>query len=458
MEDHFDEMMAPADRSKKRKRAGESDGESDEDDGMQFGPAMPGEEGGADSEEDEEARIQKLLAEADKAEVDTLDIQGLKMMLLSFEKKINKNQLMRVKFADSPEKYMESEIELSEELQRLHVIAAAPELYPQLVAADAVTSMLGLLTHENTDISIESIALLNELTDPETLTETEEALCIVDALIENQALELLVQNLSRLDENEEEDAKGVYNTMGIIENLTEVKPDISVTLCDHTDILKWLLTRVKVRKFDGNKLYCSEILSIILSADTSNARKLGTLQGMDGIDMLLQVISHYRRRDPQAVEEEECVENLFSCLCTAMLIPENQTRFRHSEGFELMLRCMKERKYARALAFKVVDYAVQHSLSNCERFVDSGGLKTLFPGFMGQNYRRADKKGRDGGKKDKGKKKHLQLDFAEGEELEEHIISILCSLISHTVLEPGKPAWKRLVCKFVEDDLAKVGH
>ena len=83
---------------------------------------------------------------------------------------------------------------------------------------DAVGSMLGLLTHENTDISISIVALMHDLTDPDTISEAqEEAMPFVDALIEKQALELLVQNLSRLDEASDEDGEGVHNTMGIIE-------------------------------------------------------------------------------------------------------------------------------------------------------------------------------------------------------------------------------------------------
>lgn len=38
-----------------------------------------------------------------------------------------------------------------------------------------------------------------------------------------KGLELLVQNLSRLDESNEEDAKGVNTTMGVLENLLEVR-------------------------------------------------------------------------------------------------------------------------------------------------------------------------------------------------------------------------------------------
>ena len=38
-----------------------------------------------------------------------------------------------MKFPDLPEKFMESELELNEELQTLHVIATTPEFYPILM-------------------------------------------------------------------------------------------------------------------------------------------------------------------------------------------------------------------------------------------------------------------------------------------------------------------------------------
>lgn len=41
-------------------------------------------------------------------------------------------------------------MELDTAIKSLSVVAAAPELYPALIDAGAVTSLLGLLTHENT--------------------------------------------------------------------------------------------------------------------------------------------------------------------------------------------------------------------------------------------------------------------------------------------------------------------
>ena len=334
MDDVFDRMLdAPEVDSRKRKRADNFDDEA--------GPALPPsamQDSGQSAQD-----IEQMLEDADANEVDSLDHTGLKSMLLSFEKKVSKNQMLRVKYADEPAKFMESEIELSEEIDRLKVIAAAPEMYPVMVSLGAVATILGLLTHENTDVSIAAIGLINDLTDADTLTEAEEAMTLVESMLENQALELLVQNLARLDEAEEEDAQGVYNTMAVFENLLEVKVSVAALLCEKTQILQFLLKRLRVKKFDANKLYASEVLSILLTSDTDNQRRLGTLSGMDGLDTLLQVVAHYRRRDPASAEEEECVENVFSCLSTALLVPENQARFRNSEGFELMLRCMKVR-------------------------------------------------------------------------------------------------------------------
>jgi len=100
-----------------------------------------------------------------------LDLAGLKVLVLGFEKRITKNQKMRVKFADEPVKFVESELELDEEIKKLYALAASPELYPALVDLGAVKSILGLLAHDNTDVSLAVVGLLVELTDPETAEE-----------------------------------------------------------------------------------------------------------------------------------------------------------------------------------------------------------------------------------------------------------------------------------------------
>jgi beta-catenin-like protein 1 len=101
-----------------------------------------------------------------------------------------------MKYFDQPEKFMESEIELYEEINNLFVVSASPELYPTLIESGSVVSILGMIAHENTDISLASIGLINELTDPETVLETEEAIQLVDALIDGQVYQSLLTTTS----------------------------------------------------------------------------------------------------------------------------------------------------------------------------------------------------------------------------------------------------------------------
>jgi beta-catenin-like protein 1 len=100
-------------------------------------------------------------------EVPLLDEAGVKRMLVAFEKKLSKNAQMRVDFAGTPEKYMDSEIELDDEIKRLEVIATVPHLYPVLLKANTTESLIGLLAHDNSDIALEVIHLIKEMTDPE---------------------------------------------------------------------------------------------------------------------------------------------------------------------------------------------------------------------------------------------------------------------------------------------------
>lgn len=173
---------------------------------------------------EEQQRLLDLVDEYDVEETEALTATNVKKMILKFEKAINKNQEQRVRYADQPEKFMESEADLDEEIKNLFVLTQAPHLYPELVKLGSVTSILSLLSHENTDIAIDAIELINELTDEDVgtgedeLERSDEATAgmkeFVNALLDNELLELLVQNLERLNENEESDRQGVFQILG----------------------------------------------------------------------------------------------------------------------------------------------------------------------------------------------------------------------------------------------------
>ncbi|XP_013791309.1 beta-catenin-like protein 1 [Limulus polyphemus] len=381
----------------------------------------------------EKVILSKQIPDDEDLETETLDETALKKLILSFEKRVLKNQELRIKFPDMPEKFMDSEIELNDVLHEMHVIATQPDLYHIVVELNAVPSLLGLLNHENSDITIAVVDLIQEITDVDALHESQEgAATLIDALLDGQVVALLVQNLERLDETVKEESEGVHNTLGIVENLTELKPDICAEAAQQ-GLMQWLLKRLKTKMpFDANKLYCSEILSILLQNQDENRKYLGEL---DGIDILLQQLAYFKRHDPNTAEEQEMMENLFDCICSSLMFAPNREKFLKGEGLQLMNLMLREKKLSRNGALKVLDHAMSNTegTDNCNKFVDILGLRTIFPLFMKTPK--------------KGQKKGLS-----GEEHEEHV----CSIISSMLKNCKGTQRQRLLNKFTENDHEKV--
>ncbi|CAI2164326.1 3851_t:CDS:10 [Funneliformis geosporum] len=378
---------------------------------------------------EKQKRILDLVDQTDIEEQETLDLTGMRRMVIKFQKVLSKNQELRVKYPDDPTKFMESETDLDQEIKHLLTLTEVPDLYSQVVELGAAASIVSLLSHENTDITIDAIELLNELTDEDVVAENDEnAMKIfIDSLLENQALELLVQNLDRLDEKETTDKQGIFNTLGIIENFTSFDPAISERVVRDTNLLQWILNRIRVKTFDSNKQYCSELLAILLQNSRVNRLKLGEFGGIDVLD-------------PKDADETEMMENFFDALCLALEEPENKQRFLEGEGVELMLIMMKEKMMSRMRSIKVLDHALSspYGLKSCERFVEIFGLKTLFSTFMRKGLK---------------KLKKSYKAFSEVEE-EEHVMGIIVSLLKN--LPRDIEARMRLINKFIENDYEKV--
>uniref|UniRef100_G3NLH7 Catenin beta like 1 n=1 Tax=Gasterosteus aculeatus aculeatus TaxID=481459 RepID=G3NLH7_GASAC len=415
--------------------------------------ATAGMEGGGGAEDltgDKKRILEKLMdRDEEEPEAEPVDESSVKKMILTFEKRSYKNQELRIKFPDNPEKFMESELDLNDIIQEMHVIATMPDLYHLLVELNAVHSLLGLLSHENTDVAIAVVDLLQELTDIDTLQESEEgAEVLIDSLhpgiklrhkgekqhfkLEGQVVALLVQNMERLDEQVKEEADGIYNTLAITENMAEFRPGLC-TEAAQQGLMQWLLKRIKAKiPFDANKLYCSEILAILLQ-NNDNTREL--LGEMDGIDVLLQQLSVFKRHNPSTAEEQEMMENLFDALCSCLMLPANRDRFLRGEGLQLMNLMLREKKMSRTSSMKVLDHGMigPEGADNCHKFVDILGLRTIFPLFM------------------KTPKKMKKTGASEKEH-EEHVCSIIASMLRNLKSQQRS----RLLNKFTENDCEKV--
>ena len=376
------EVVNARNQSTKRKRYYDDDGEDEND--VVFAPNS---NGGAINKklEVDLSLLEAVEKSQSKNAVDVVDLKTLKKLVLSFERKLKDNIEARLKYPNQPDRFADSEIDLHDDLHKLSILAGAPDLYPDLVNLNAIPSILNLLAHDNTDIAVDVVQLLQDLTDPEVFdeddTDDEPARVLVDALVENNVLELLVQNLQRLNDSDPDEMAAVYSTLSTVENLVEVKPAVAEMVCERTKLLKWLLGKIKVREFDSNKQYASEILAILLQNSTANQRRVGQ---MNGVDVVLQAVAMYKSKDPKSLDEEEMVENLFDCLCCLLMPLENKERFVKAEGVELMIIIMKQKKSAYGSAIRALDFAMTKYPPACERFVDVLGLKTAFAAFMGK--------------------------------------------------------------------------
>lgn len=82
--------------------------------------------------------------------------------------------------------------------------------------------------------------------------------------------------------------KSIIFIIAIFENLLEFRPELC-TDAGKQGLMQWLLRRIKAKMpFDANKLYASELLSILVQNTPENRLLLGDL---DGIDVLLQQLA-----------------------------------------------------------------------------------------------------------------------------------------------------------------------
>jgi beta-catenin-like protein 1 len=434
----------------------------DGDDKMDDTSFAPGGDADYFVEEDEEGRFygggltseqKQILSIFESAEgegttedPEGISITSIRRTLLKFERAANKNQDQRSKYPDDPSKFIDSEADLDSALKSLLSLAQSPVLaYPELVRSGSISLLIGLLSHENADIVIDVVDVIHELTDEDVGNELEDeeeqeeaqvALkTLIEALLENSILELLVDNLSRLNETEESDRQGVFHILGIFENMLGFNPDLSLILVSKTKLMTWLLNRVQSKIHDENRGYSAELLSILLQNNAVNRQDFGK---KDGVEIALNVLSQFRRRDPVDADETEFMENLFDALCSALAEPEVKSFFLASEGVDLMLLMMREKLQSKSRAIKTLDYAMSGAAGTviCANFVEVLGLKTLFAAFMG-----------------KGSKKSKSNAPTAASEDTSHILGIISSLFSNTPSD--SPDRIRLLAKFVENNYEK---
>ncbi|KAL1958812.1 hypothetical protein VTO42DRAFT_3649 [Malbranchea cinnamomea] len=356
-----------------------------------------------------------------------IDSAWLRRTALNFEKKISKNAELRAKYEDDPQKFVASEADLDVEIKALSVLSEHPSLYKDFAELGCVASLVSLLSHENTDIAIDAIEIIGELIDEDVEAEQEQWDALVNAMLDADVIELLAQNLARLDEGNEADRAGVYYILSVLESLAS-QQNIAENIGQNQDIIPWLHGRIRRKEspVSQNKQYAAEMLAILLQSSQKNRSRF---IGLDGVDTLLQLLSVYRKRDPEKdSEEEEFAENLFDCLTCLVDEDDGKAKFLEGEGIELALIMLREGKMSKLRALRVLNHALggRGGRDACERLVEAAGLRTLFGMFM----RKLD---------------HQSV---------EHLLGIFSWLLRHL---PGEsPSRIRTLAKFMEKDYEKI--
>lgn len=78
---------------------------------------------------------------------------------------------------------MSSEADLDADVKALSILSEHPGLYGEFARLGCVASLVSLLSHENTDIAIDAIEIISELTDENVEAEQEQWDSLVDAMV-----------------------------------------------------------------------------------------------------------------------------------------------------------------------------------------------------------------------------------------------------------------------------------
>ena len=141
-------------------------------------------------------------------------------------------------------------------------------------------------------------------------------------------------------------------------------------------LIRWLLHQIRRKRFDANKLYASEILSMVLQTCRSARSLLGDLDSSEG---LVIAGKHFflPQTQPKDSVEAEYVENVFASLCSVIDESTIRREFFEGEGLQLLFRVMRERMSGYRSSLRTLAHATSGA-EVCAKFVQLGGLKVLF--------------------------------------------------------------------------------
>jgi beta-catenin-like protein 1 len=420
--------------------------------------------------------------------------KGIQSASQALEKLFHKNALQRAQHADDPQQYMESELALHDQLEALSAVAANVQLYQHIVEhSTLIDTLIQLLGHENDDIAATVVSIFLEWLDPRLLhddPELNETIGILASRVLTGAWETIVSDLGRFQTvdttttQDDDMLKGIENSLSLMENLLDldlvipggiVKQDSDSNLSaaafmvKETKIVSWLVEQIEKEDVMVDfQSRCLELLSLLAQREDVHtiltdwsklqmysltlekdqeppAKKQRIPTTLDAIECMLQVIGRFRKTQPENESYTDLLEN--ACLALSSCITFSKTNlavFVKGQGIELAVRCLKERVHSGVSALKLLEFVGHDEVRKeaCDRLVAAGGLKFLFPLFLGT---RIPKPAPSYGTTAKAKREWLNA-------IETQTIRIFYCLSQHLDDSSAEDAKTRFIAKFAQDE------
>lgn len=331
-------------------------------------------------------KIDSLLEEAENIDHE-LTTESLASLISTLKTKYTNNISLRTKYPKDSMKFCLIEESLHEDIVFLQRLGAYPSLIPTFISSGGIETLTMILHHPNSDIIDAVVTIIEEITSSDFLTEIEDAKSFLELFISNGLFDLLSENLNKVASSNDEDTfQYESNMLSVIENFMDVYPLSNELICD-TNVINWLIEKVKTLENSADiaegdvRVFASELLATMVQYSEKNQKKFAKLEG---VPQMINLIVNMKENANTTIQGtyEEYVNNVFDCICGALMINENREMFSKADGVNIMIDLMRENDIFRHLAIKVLNYALQNNESNCLQFIKGNGLCVLFPYFM----------------------------------------------------------------------------
>ncbi|CAH0554950.1 unnamed protein product [Brassicogethes aeneus] len=270
---------------------------------------------------------------------------------------------------------VKNEQKLLESLKTLRrKLIPKPEYY-DLVSCLTIQNLSSLISNNSIKIVLIIVDVLKKISTMDVLEDF--VFEIVEMLLEEDIILKLIAVSNRLNIDDKEESKAVYDIFTIIGSFAQLGSEI----VDETTIhrfMTFLLTNLNMKKYYSRKtLYASEFLNILLQDSERNRYMFRKINGMVS---LLKQMEYYKKFVPETSQEEELMNHMFSSLCSCLVSGPLRCSFLKLNGVELMISLLEKEKIF-GVVLKVLTYAFYgpNGEDSCNRFVDKEGLKNIFP-------------------------------------------------------------------------------